>query len=77
DEYRLHFNLWALLGSPLMIGCDIRNMSESTRAILTNKDVIAINQDPDYNQAYTAEQYKGQWPEASDFPIYVKLLANG
>ncbi len=77
DEYRLHFNLWALLGSPLMIGCDIRNMSESTRAILTNKDVIAINQDPDYNQAYTAEQYKGQWPESSDFPIYVKLLANG
>ncbi len=45
EEYKLHFSLWALLNSPLMIGCDIRNMTEEAKAILTNKDVIAINQD--------------------------------
>lgn len=45
-EYRTHFSLWAMLNSPLMIGCDIRNMSDAAKAILTNKEVIAINQDP-------------------------------
>ncbi len=39
------FSIWALLNSPLIIGCDIRNMDDSAKAILMNKDVIAINQD--------------------------------
>ncbi len=46
EEYRTHFSAWALLGSPLIIGCDIREMSNEVKAILTNKDLIAINQDP-------------------------------
>lgn len=46
EEYRFHFSLWSLLNSPLMAGCDIRNMSEETKKILLNRDVIAINQDP-------------------------------
>ena len=45
DEYKTHFSLWAMMNSPLMIGCDIRNMSDATKEILMNKDVIAINQD--------------------------------
>jgi len=45
EEYKFHFSLWALMGSPLMIGCDIRNMSDETKRILTNKEVIAISQD--------------------------------
>ncbi len=45
EEYKLHFGLWAFLQSPLMIGCDIRNMSEETKRILLNKDIIALNQD--------------------------------
>ena len=45
EEYRTHFSLWAMMNSPLMIGCDIRNMTPETKEILTNKDVIAINQD--------------------------------
>lgn len=44
-EYRTHFSLWAIMNSPLMIGCDIRKMSDATKATLTNPDVIAINQD--------------------------------
>ena len=46
EEYRTHFSLWALLGSPLMIGCDIRSMDHETRSILMNQDVLDINQDP-------------------------------
>ncbi len=44
-QYKTHFSLWAFLGSPLMIGCDIRNMSEATKEILTNEELIRINQD--------------------------------
>lgn len=42
-EYQAHFALWALLKAPLLIGCDITNMSESTKNILMNKEVIAVN----------------------------------
>lgn len=44
-EYRTHFSLWAIMNSPLMIGCDIRKMNQVTKETLTNPDVIAINQD--------------------------------
>ena len=42
---RSHFSLWAMLASPLIAGNDLRSMSETTRKILTNKDIIALNQD--------------------------------
>ncbi len=45
EEYKMHFSYWALLNSPLIIGCDIRSMSQETKDILMNKEVIAINQD--------------------------------
>lgn len=44
-EDRTHFSLWAMLAAPLMAGNDIRKMTAETRALLTNKDVIAIDQD--------------------------------
>jgi alpha-galactosidase len=44
-ENQSHFSLWAIMASPLIAGNDLRNMSETTRAILTNKEIIAINQD--------------------------------
>ena len=44
-QYRYHFALWCMLMSPLMIGCDIRNMNEETKKLLLNKELIAINQD--------------------------------
>ena len=76
EEYRTHFSLWALLGSPLMIGCDIREMTEETKAILMNKDVIAINQDGAYNQAYNAST-KALQKQTTEQPVYVRLLENG
>jgi alpha-galactosidase len=44
-ENQSHFSLWAIIASPLIAGNDLRNMTETTRAILTNKEIIAINQD--------------------------------
>eukprot|EP01126_Amoeba_proteus_P038716 TRINITY_DN4049_c0_g1_i8.p1 TRINITY_DN4049_c0_g1~~TRINITY_DN4049_c0_g1_i8.p1 ORF type:complete len:344 (+),score=42.12 TRINITY_DN4049_c0_g1_i8:633-1664(+) len=46
NEYRTHFSLWALAKAPLLIGADITNLSDDIKAILMNKEVIAINQDP-------------------------------
>ena len=75
EEYRTHFSLWALLGSPLMIGFDIRSMDDATRETLMNKDVLAINQDPAYNQAFDASANAAK--EENEYPIYVRLLDNG
>ena len=44
-EYRSHFSLWAMMASPLMAGNDIAHMDETTRSILTNKEVIAVDHD--------------------------------
>jgi alpha-galactosidase len=46
SEQRAHFSLWAMLAAPLVAGNDVRTMSDQTRAILTNRDVIAVDQDP-------------------------------
>ncbi|XP_050947283.1 alpha-galactosidase 2 isoform X2 [Cucumis melo] len=44
-EYRSHFSIWALAKAPLLIGCDIRSMDNITMKLLSNKEVIAVNQD--------------------------------
>jgi len=44
-EYRAHFSLWALLAAPLMAGNDVRSMPPEIKEILTNSEVIAVNQD--------------------------------
>jgi alpha-galactosidase len=45
-EYRSHFSLWAMMAAPLIAGNDIAHMDDATRAILLNKEVIAVDQDP-------------------------------
>jgi len=78
DEYRLHFSLWALLGSPLMIGCDIRKMDDFTKETLMNAEVLRINQDPDFNQAFEVGRDIGGFTETkAERPIYVRILSNG
>jgi alpha-galactosidase len=44
-EYVSHFSLWALLNAPLIAGNDLRSMNDSTKQILMNKEVIAVDQD--------------------------------
>jgi len=45
-EYRSQFSLWALVKAPLLITCDVTKMSKDTFTILTNEEIIALNQDP-------------------------------
>jgi hypothetical protein len=51
DEDKSHFSMWCMLNSPLLAGNDLRNMSSQTLEILTNKELIAINQDKGFKQA--------------------------
>ena len=67
-----------------MIGCDIRDMNEFTKATLTNPEVLAINQDPDYNQPYDVSPESDAIPvegteqhRSGEHPIYARLLSNG
>jgi alpha-galactosidase len=50
-ESRSHFSLWAMLAAPLIAGNDLRDMRPEIHDILTNKEVIAVNQDPLGRQA--------------------------
>jgi alpha-galactosidase len=67
-EYRSHFSLWAMMASPLMAGNDIARMDESTRSILLNKEVIAIDQDSLGVQGHRV------WKEG-DAEVWVKPLS--
>ena len=44
-EDRAHFAMWAMLAAPLITGTDLRNMPAETHALLTNRDLIAVDQD--------------------------------
>jgi alpha-galactosidase len=44
-EYQTHMSLWVMACSPLMIGCDIRNLDKETASLLMNREVLAVNQD--------------------------------
>lgn len=46
EEQRSQFNLWALLSAPLLLSCDVAGMDDATFALLTNREVIAVDQDP-------------------------------
>jgi len=50
-EQRTHFTAWALLKSHLLIGTDLRNATNETITILSNKELIDINQDPNEGAA--------------------------
>jgi alpha-galactosidase len=69
-EYRSHFSLWALMAAPLMSGNDLRNMTPEIRDILTNKEVIAIDQDP------LGRQGRRVW-KSGDFEVWGKQLQDG
>jgi alpha-galactosidase len=51
DEQYTHISLWCLLASPLLIGCDMARMDEFTLSLLTNDEVLEVNQDPKGDQA--------------------------
>jgi alpha-galactosidase len=69
-ESRAHFSLWCILAAPLMAGNDVRKMSNEIRDILTNEEVIAIDQDPLGKQGYQFVTHPGK-------EIWVKELSDG
>ncbi|HEX8322984.1 MAG TPA: glycoside hydrolase family 27 protein [Tepidisphaeraceae bacterium] len=71
QENKAHFSLWCLLNSPLIAGNDVRDMPEKVRLILTNKEIIALNQDPLAKQGYRYIY------EADQREVWVKPLAGG
>ena len=70
DEQYLHISLWSLFAAPLLIGCDMEKLDDFTLNLLTNDEVIEINQDPLGKQA-TCLQTIGE------LRIYVKELEDG
>ena len=73
EEYQTHFSLWAMMNSPLMIGCDIRKLTDATKKILLNKDLIAINQDIECRSPFRLNCVSN----GPDVFALVKFLSNG
>jgi alpha-galactosidase len=70
DEQYTHMTLWSLLSAPLLIGCDLTKLDPFTLNLLTNDEVIDINQDPLGKQATKVAGTQMQ-------PVYAKPLADG
>ncbi|WP_068786295.1 glycoside hydrolase family 27 protein [Paenibacillus phocaensis] len=75
-EYKTHFALWCMMGSPLMIGCDIRSANPATKDILLNPHLIAINQDTESRGAYRIKP-EPQWFHTDEVFMLVKVLTDG
>jgi alpha-galactosidase len=69
NENRAHFSIWAMLAAPLIAGNDLRNMSPQISEILTNKEVIAVNQDPLGIQGF-------RYARRDSIEIWIKPLEN-
>ena len=54
EEAKTHFGMWCIMNSPLLIGCNMKDLSTTNLNLLKNKDLIALNQDTLYQQAYLA-----------------------
>ncbi|MEV4283086.1 cellulose binding domain-containing protein [Actinoplanes xinjiangensis] len=69
-ENRSHQSMWAMFSAPLIAGNDLRNMSADVRAILTNRDVLALDQDPLVRQADRVR-------DDGNLEVWAKPLADG
>ena len=70
DEQYLHFSLWCLFSAPLLIGCDMEKLDDFTLGLLTNDEVIALDQDPLGQQARCVDTI-------GDVRVYLKHLEDG
>ena len=69
-EYVSHFSLWALLNAPLIAGNDLRSMNDSTKRILMNKEVIAVDQD-------WGGQQGSKLRDDGELEVWAKPMSNG
>jgi len=70
DEYRTHMSLWVILAAPLIAGNDLSRMTPFTVELLTNREVIAVDQDPAGKQGYRVAQ-------EGPFEVWMKPMADG
>jgi alpha-galactosidase len=70
DEYRTHMSLWAILAAPLLAGNDLTTMTPETLELLTNHDVIAIDQDAAGKQG---DRVSAEGP----IEVWARVLADG
>jgi alpha-galactosidase len=70
EEYRVHMSLWSMLAAPLLAGNDLRTMTPEINAILTNSEVIAIDQDKKGIEAKRLSKN-------GDLEIWARPLADG
>jgi alpha-galactosidase len=70
DEYRTHFSLWSILAAPLIAGNDLSTMTPFTLDMMTNKEVIAVDQDPLGRQGYPVVQ-------EGPFEVWMKPMQDG
>jgi len=70
DEYRTHFSLWAMLAAPLIMGNDLTRMTPYTVEILTNREVIAVDQDQLGKQGFRVAQ-------EGPFEVWMKPMSDG
>lgn len=66
DEEITHFGMWCIMSSPLVLGCDVRNIPSTTHALVTNPYLIRMNQDPLSQQAYVAVRDGGAYQLVKD-----------
>ena len=57
EEDKSHFAMWCMMSTPLMLGMDLNSISEETLSIISNAELIALNQDPACIQATVAKNY--------------------
>ena len=76
DEYRLHMSLWSLLSAPLLAGNDLRTMTDETKSILLNTEVIAVDQDKAVNPAKRISG-PGSGDNAAVSIVLAKTLSDG
>ena len=66
EEEEVHFGMWCIMSSPLLIGCDMTTIPETSLALLKNKELIALNQDPLGLQAYVVQHENEEYVLVKD-----------
>jgi alpha-galactosidase len=74
-EYRTHFSMWSVMAAPLLIGSDLRKATPETFEILSNREVIAVDQDPLGKQGTVLSSTDGRWVVAKEMKDGSRVVA--
>lgn len=74
-EYRTHFSMWSVMAAPLLIGSDLRKATPETFEILSNQEVIAVDQDPLGKQGTVVSSTGGRWVVAKEMKDGSRVVA--